>query len=150
MNEKARKNLSTAALLAATGLFVSTGIQVGFAKNLGVPTVPKNITMTAPEADELPGLAARDWAAGTSIMFAGIGLAAVFGKADRRTAHNLISTILFLTLLPIAIAHRKGRMPSGADWIVLHHCISAVLQLVARPAKAAANQHRRRRGEAQR
>ncbi|MCB0942287.1 MAG: hypothetical protein KDB72_18860 [Mycobacterium sp.] len=137
MNERTRNNLSTTALAAATGLFVSTGIQVGFARNLGVPTVPNDITMTSSEANELPGLAARDWAAGTSILFAGIGLAAIFGRADRRMVHNLISAILFLTLLPIAIAYRKGTMPPGADWIVMHHCISGVLQLVARPPKRA-------------
>ena len=135
MNEETRNNLSTIALVAATGLFVSTGIQVGFARNLGVPTVPKDITMSSSEASELPGLAARDWAAGTCILFAGIGLAAIFGSADRRTAHNLISAIMFLTLLPIAIAYRNGKMPPGADWIVMHHCISGVLQLVARPPK---------------
>ncbi len=139
VNEKTRNNLSTIALAAATGLFVSTGIQVGFARNLGVPTVPKDIAMASSEANELAGLAARDWAAGTSIMFAGIGLAAIFGKADRRIVHNLISAILFLTLLPIAIAYRKGKMPPGADWIVMHHCISGALQLVARPPKRAAD-----------
>ncbi|MGB0972064.1 MAG: hypothetical protein ACPGVG_14050 [Mycobacterium sp.] len=135
MNEKARSNLSTIALAAAAGLFVSTGIQVGFARNLGVPTVPTDITMASSEANELPGLAARDWAAGTCILFVGLGLAAIFGRADRRTAHNLISAIMFLTLLPIAIAYRKGKMPPGADWIVMHHCISGVLQLVARSPK---------------
>ena len=135
MNEKTRNRLSTTALSAATGLFISTGIQVGFARNLGVPTVPKDITMPSSEADELPGLAARDWAAGTCILFAGIAVVAIFGRVDRRMAHNLISAILFLTLLPIAIAYRKGKMPPGADWIVMHHCISGVLQLVARPPK---------------
>ncbi|MCB0925098.1 MAG: hypothetical protein KDB50_11245 [Mycobacterium sp.] len=139
MNDRTRNKLSTLALSAATGLFISTGIQVGFAKNLGVPTVPKNITMATSEANELPGLAARDWAAGTCILFAGLGLAAIFGRVDRRLAHNLISAILFLTLLPIAQTYRRGKMPPGADWIVMHHCISGGMQLVVRPPKRSAN-----------
>ncbi len=131
-----RKGLSTAVLLATVGLFISTAIQVGFATNLAVPTVPPDITMTLDAADGLAGLAARDWAAGTCLIFACLGLLAIFDRIDRRLTHLAIVTILILTLLPILGTFVRGVMPAGADWIVFHHLVaSALLMLTLPPAK---------------
>ncbi|QEL55678.1 hypothetical protein [Chromobacterium paludis] len=129
------------ALLANIGLFCSTAIQVGFAHNLGVPSVPANITMAPDEAFALPGLAARDWAAGACVTLAMVGALALFGKFSRRTALALIAMVEFTTLLPIIQAHFGGRLPAGADWIFMHHCISGGLALIAgliAPAEARA------------
>ena len=127
------KTLSTIVLVLTVGLFCSTAIQVGLAINLHVPTVPLNITMTSVQASGLAGLAARDWAAGTCMLFAVIGLLAIFDRFDRRTAHTIIGYILFLTLIPIFISFFTGTTPDGADWIVMHHVIAGTLIFVTRP-----------------
>lgn len=49
----------------------------------------------------------------------------------RRMALVIIVMAEFLTLLPIVHAHSIGRLPAGADWIFMHHCISGGLALVA-------------------
>lgn len=131
-----RRLLSTLALTANVGLFCSTAIQVGFAYNLNVPTVPKLITMGSDEALALPGPAARDWAAGACVLFAALGLLAIFDKVDRRPIHCLIGSLEFLTLLPIALAFLSGHLPGGADWIFMHHCIAGALIFLTMPPKA--------------
>jgi hypothetical protein len=129
-----RKLFSSIMLVATVGLFCSTAIQVGFALNLHVPTVPLDITMKTAEALALPGLAARDWAAGTCIMFAMIGLLAIVDRFDRRTAHDLIGAILFLTLLPIIVTYFADKVPDGAGWIVFHHVAAGTLIFLTRPS----------------
>jgi len=119
------------ALLANIALFSSTAIQVGFAYNLNVPTVPSNITMNAAEAYALPGLAARGWAAGACITMVIIGILGITNRMPRRTALMVIVMTEFLTLLPITFAFFTGKLPAGADWIFMHHCISGGLALIA-------------------
>ena len=132
-----KRFFSSIVLAATVGLFCSTAIQVGFAFNLHVPTVPPDITMRAPEALALPGLAARGWAAGTCILFAVIGILAILDKADRRMAHNLIGATLFVTLLPITLAYFAGKVPEGASWIAFHHILAGVLIFITRPSAPA-------------
>jgi len=126
--------ISSVLLVASIGLFLFTAIQVGFAINLHVPTVPTDITMTPTEALTLYGLAARNWVVGSSIFFIFIALLALFNKFSRRTAHTAIALILFLTLLPIIFGYFSKKIPLGAGWIVFHHVILGILLLISIPA----------------
>jgi hypothetical protein len=134
---RTRTILSNVALVATTGLFLSTAIQVGFALNLHVPTVPLDITMGPAEAARLPGLAARDWAAGACLMFAAVAVLAMANRFDRRLAHTFIGSLLFVTLLPIAVIGLTGTTPPGTSWIVVHHLISGALIFATRPRRRA-------------
>ena len=127
--------ISILLLIANMSLFLSTAIQVGFAHNLNVPTVPKDITMNSTEANALPGLAARGWAAGTCILFIIIGILGITGKIERRTSHNIFWMADYLTLLPIILIFFTSKLPEGASWIFMHHVIIGTLILITRPKK---------------